>query len=99
MSIIQDLPIAFAGSANFISGTSRPIHAKNELLFQESGVNFNDVPLWQKRGWALTWTAVAKQAVNPTTGEPVAADRRQLTLDLELPMRDAFSIMIRDLIA
>jgi hypothetical protein len=32
-----------------------------------------------------------KQSINRKTNEPVEAERQQLTLDLELPMRDAFS--------
>ncbi len=74
------------------------VSAKNELLFQQGGVNFNDLPQWEKRGWALYWETIVKQAANPKTKEPVEAERRQLALDLELPMRDAFSKMIRDLI-
>lgn len=75
------------------------VAAKNELLFQRGGINFNDLPQWQKRGWALSWEKVVKQSLNPKTGEPVEAERRQLVLDLELPMRDAFSEMVRALIA
>jgi len=74
------------------------VSAKNELLFQQAGINFNDLPQWEKRGWALRWETIVEQAVNLKTGEPVEAERRQLALDLELPMRDAFSGMIRDLI-
>lgn len=74
------------------------VSAKNELLFQQGGINFNDLPQWEKRGWALRWETIVKQAVNQKTGEPVEAERRQLALDLKLPMRDAFSEMIRDLI-
>lgn len=73
------------------------VSAKNELLFQQGGINFNDLPQWEKRGWALGWKTVIKRAVNQKTGKPVEAERRQLVLDLELPMRDAFSEMVRDL--
>src|SRR5688572_28582052 len=43
---------------------------KNELLFQ-AGVNFNDLPLWQKRGVGLSWGTVTKAGLNPKTGETV----------------------------
>ena len=72
--------------------------ARNELLLTQSGINFNDLPKWEKRGWALRWVTVVKQAANPKTGEPVEAERRQLALDLNLPMRDGFSEMIRNLV-
>jgi tRNA(His) 5'-end guanylyltransferase len=74
------------------------VSAKNELLFQQGGINFNDLPKWEKRGWALRWETIVKQAVNLKTGEPVEAERQQLATDLELPMRDAFSEMIRGLL-
>jgi len=74
------------------------VSAKNEMLFHQGGFNFNDLPQWEKRGWALRWETIVKQAINQKTGEPVEAERRQLMLDLELPMRDAFSEMIRGLL-
>lgn len=74
------------------------VAAKNELLFTEGAINFNDLPRWEKRGWALRWETVTKRAVNPKTGEEVEAERRQLALDMKLPMRDEFSDMIRDLL-
>ena len=74
------------------------VSAKNELLFRLAGLNFNDLPQWEKRGWALHWETKVKQAVDLKTGKPVEAERRQLVLELDLPMRDAFSEMIRGLI-
>ena len=76
-----------------------PVAAKNEMLFAEGGVNFNDLPLWEKRGWALLWKIVVKRATNRKTGEEVDTERRQLVLDLALPMRDEFSEMVRELLA
>jgi tRNA(His) guanylyltransferase len=57
---------------------------KNELLFQ-NGINFNDLPLWQKRGSGLYWEEFERLAENPTTGEKVAARRRRVRRNLELP--------------
>lgn len=45
---------------------------KNEFLFQR-GINFNDLPSWQKRGIGIYWEAYEKNAVNPKTGEAVKA--------------------------
>src|SRR5688572_10797788 len=39
---------------------------KNELLFQ-NGINFNDVPNWQKRGIGMYWEEYEKPARNPVT--------------------------------
>ena len=74
------------------------VAAKNELLFQNGGINFNDLPQWEKRGWVLRWEAIMKQAADPNTGEAIEVERRQLALDLDLPMREAFSELIRSLL-
>ena len=71
---------------------------KNELLFQH-GVNFNDTPLWQKRGVGLYWEDFERPAMNPVTGEKIVAQRRRIRRDLELPMKDEYSTFLRRLIA
>ncbi len=70
---------------------------KNELLFQQ-GVNFNDLPLWQKRGCGLYWNVIDHPAKNPLTGEEVVARRRRLHRDLTLPMKDAYSDFLANLL-
>jgi tRNA(His) guanylyltransferase len=62
---------------------------KNELLFQR-GINFNDLPTWQKRGSGLWWEVYEKQATNPKTGEPVTATRRRVHRELDLPMKEEY---------
>lgn len=64
--------------------------AKNELLFAR-GVNFNDVPNWQKRGIGFYWETYGKRAVNPLSGAEVSAARRRIKVDYDLPMRDQYS--------
>jgi tRNA(His) 5'-end guanylyltransferase len=71
---------------------------KNELLFRH-GVNFNALPLWQKRGVGLYWEEFDRIAENPVTGEKVMARRRRVRHDLELPMKDDYSAFLRKLIA
>jgi tRNA(His) 5'-end guanylyltransferase len=71
---------------------------KNELLFKH-GVNFNDLPLWQRRGVGLYWEEYDRPAENPVTGEKVVARRRRIRRDLELPMKDDYSTFLRKLIA
>jgi tRNA(His) 5'-end guanylyltransferase len=62
---------------------------KNEVLFQR-GVNFNDLPAWQKRGAGVYWGTFEKDGFNPTTGQPVKASRRRLKVDFELPMKQGY---------
>ena len=71
---------------------------KNELLFQH-GINFNKLPNWQKRGVGLYWEEYEKPGVNPLTGKTVVAKRQRVKRDLELPMKEAYSQFISDLLA
>lgn len=58
---------------------------KNELLFQR-GINFNDLPLWQKRGIGFYRETFDREG----------AERRRLKIDMELPQGDAYGEYIRD---
>ena len=73
------------------------IAAKNELLFR-NGINFNDLPPWQRRGVGLFWEDYDLPATNPLTGETVIARRRRICRELELPMKDAYSDFLRRLL-
>jgi tRNA(His) 5'-end guanylyltransferase len=73
------------------------VAGKNELLFQQ-GLNFNNVPAWQRRGVGLYWEAFDVPATNPVTGAAVVARRRRIMRDFELPMREAYSEFVRGLV-
>jgi tRNA(His) guanylyltransferase len=73
------------------------VAAKNELLFVR-GINFNDLPTWQKRGIGVIWSDVEKVATNEKTGEQVTAVRRRLQRIFDLPMREEYSEFIAQLI-
>lgn len=66
---------------------------KNELLFQ-AGVNFNDLPLWQRRGTGLYWETYEREGYNPKVGQKVTSTRRQIKVDRELPMGEDYSALI-----
>jgi tRNA(His) guanylyltransferase len=84
------------------SATSRlerlSVSDKNELLYQQAGINFNDLPAWQKRGVGLYWETYHKEASSPITGQTVLAERRRVKTDLNLPMKDDYSDFIRELL-
>ena len=79
-----------------LSGIS--VAEKNELLFQK-GINFNELPNWQKRGIGIYWEEFDKEAVNLKTGEPVKAIRKKLKVEYDLPMKDNYSSFIKQLIS
>ena len=67
---------------------------KNEMLFKY-GINFNDLPLWQKRGVGLYWKEYQKPGKNPLTEETVLAIRKRIYRDLELPMKESYGEFIK----
>ncbi|MGF1528475.1 MAG: tRNA(His) guanylyltransferase Thg1 family protein [Candidatus Competibacterales bacterium] len=70
------------------------VAAKNEYLFQR-GINFNDLPAWQKRGVGLYWRDYLKTTSDPLTGATVQARRRALHTDHELPVKDHYDAFLR----
>jgi tRNA(His) 5'-end guanylyltransferase len=78
-----------------IQGTGKS--SENELLWHR-GINFNDLPLWQRRGTGLYWESYQKTGTNPLTQEVVTTSRRRLKTDLELPMKDDYGVLVRGLI-
>lgn len=62
--------------------------AKNELLFQR-GINFNELPAWQRRGVGVRWRTELRAGTDRRTNTPIEATRRVLTTELELPMKAA----------
>lgn len=73
------------------------IAAKNELLFQY-GINFNELPNWQKRGIGLYWKDVEKEGFNPKKNKKSIVKRRELITDFELPMREEYNEFILEII-
>lgn len=68
---------------------SKSVSYKNELLFQK-GINYNDLPSWQKRGMGVYFKDVDKEGFNPITNETVIAKRRELVVDYELPIGEDY---------
>ncbi len=71
---------------------------RNELLFQ-NGIQFNELPTWQRRGIGAYWEAVESEGTDPRTGRKVKKTRRQLRIDHELPMKEAYEAFVRARIA
>jgi tRNA(His) guanylyltransferase len=76
--------------------SKKSVEDKKGFLFQ-NGVDFNDVPQWQKRGCGVYFEEYLKDAKNPKTGEEVQAKRKRLKVDHHLPMKDEYSDFITSL--
>lgn len=71
---------------------------KNELLFAR-GINFDDVPLWQKHGFGLYWDETEKEGLNPLTQAATLTTRRVIHTNKELPRGTAYADMVAQLVA
>lgn len=71
---------------------------KNELLYQH-GINFNDLPSWQRRGIGLSWETYEKKGFNPVTQQESTVERRRLRVNRELPMKDEYRAMVATIAA
>lgn len=67
---------------------------RNELLFQ-NGIQFNDLPAWERRGIGAYWEEHVEPGRDPRTGAETSSVRRRVKIDFELPMRDAYDAFVR----
>lgn len=70
---------------------------KNELLFAR-GINFNEVPAWQRRGIGLWWERYERPGHDPVRGTDVTATRRRIHVERDLPMKNDYRELVRKLI-
>ncbi|HEX5752572.1 MAG TPA: tRNA(His) guanylyltransferase Thg1 family protein [Archangium sp.] len=83
-----------------VAQASRELHGKsvgfkNELLFQR-GINFNELPLWQRRGSGIYWEQYEKEGEDPRSGRKVSTKRRRLKVDESLPMKEEYDAYVRE---
>lgn len=79
-----------------LRGVSLP--ARHELLHQH-GIQFNTLPLWQRRGIGTYWESYTEAGTDPRTGATVESVRRRVKVDDHLPMRDDYDAFVRGLVA
>ncbi len=83
-------------ATSMLEGMSVP--DKNELLFSK-GINYNDLPNWQKRGVGVSFQDVQKEGFNPMKQEKVLTVRRELTVNYDLPLGDDYRQYILRMLA
>ncbi len=71
----------------------KSVSYKNELLFSK-GINFDKLPSWQKRGIGIYWSDIEKIGFNPIKKTEEKTMRKELVVDLELPLGDCYGKMI-----
>ena len=73
--------------------------AKHERLFQEGGVNFNDLPAWERRGLGVRWGQVEVEGTDPRDGSRTVSSRRRLVVDRELPWKQDWVAYLQERLA
>lgn len=89
--LLRKQGISVQEATNQLAGKS--VGYKNELLYQ-AGINYNELPTWQKRGVGVWWEEVEKIGFNPVKQESVRTTRREIHLEYELPIGDAYEKLI-----
>ena len=84
-----------AKATKFLSGKS--IAFKNQFLF-ENGINFNNLPNWQKRGVGLYWEKYDKIGFDMNASEETAITSNRIKVDMELPMKEKYDEFIQCMI-
>lgn len=72
----------------------RSVSYKNELLFSR-GINYDQLPLWQKRGVGLWKEGYKKEGRNPLSGATEIAIRNRIKVEYNLPVGEKYSEMVR----
>jgi tRNA(His) 5'-end guanylyltransferase len=73
--------------------SNKSVRFKNELLF-ECGINYNNVPIWQRRGVGLYFEEYEKGGDILVAHKEVTTIRRRIKIDYELPMRDDYKELV-----
>jgi tRNA(His) guanylyltransferase len=89
---LRDNGLSVFEATKLLQGKS--VSEKNELLFQ-FGINYNDLPDWQKRGIGFYYEKVDKNAFNLKTNASITVARRQLKVDMELAIGTNYNLLIK----
>ena len=92
-AILKDGKTARQAAALFENRTQE---FKHQYLF-EHGINFTELPAWQRRGTVHHWTTIEKEGFNPHAQVYTRVKRRVLAANRDLPSGDIYRAFIRGL--
>ena len=78
-----------------LSGKS--VSYKNELLFSH-GINYDELPSWQKRGIGLWRELYEKEGFNPLNQQKEMANRIRIKTEYELPLGEKYAYLVQELL-
>ena len=67
-------------------------------LLEDRGINFDEIPYWQRFGVGVYFKDVEREGFNPIKNEKVIAKRRELIADYNLPTGDEYREFILEFI-
>ena len=67
-------------------------------FLREHGIDYNTVPLWQKRGIGVWFGSTERVSTNQLTGEDTTVERRVIVENACLPTGDDYGALITDII-
>lgn len=80
---------------------TRELHEKGVdekvVLLKSLGVEFDRMPLWQRRGVGLYWERYLKDGYNPVKQETVQTERRRVRLNDELQTGKDYDVFLANL--
>ena len=77
-----------------ISFIEKKTLAEKHALLLSRGINFNELPDWQKRGVGLYWGSEEKTGFNPKEQIEVVTKRSVIKVDMDLPKNDNYGDFI-----
>lgn len=87
--------VSAADAERRLSGISNS--EKNEILL-ERGINYNNLPLWQKRGVGMYYRNETREGFNPVTKETTSYTRRALHVEMDLSIGQEYSSLIETIV-
>ena len=78
-----------------LSGKS--VSYKNELLFSH-GINYDELPSWQKRGIGLWRELYEKEGFNPLSQQKETATRIRIKTEYELPLGEKYADLVQEVL-
>lgn len=76
----------------------KSVSYKNELLFSR-GINYDQLPSWQKRGVGLWKEEYEKEGYDPISGNTVKAVRNRIAVCEELPLGEEYAELIKGFVS
>lgn len=67
-------------------------------LLSHYGIDFDQIPLWQRRGVGIYWQCYEKPGYDSVKHEAVLAQRRKIKCQLNLPATNAYSEFLQEML-